>query len=367
MQNNNKNSLFVRLSSLFMTLLIISAAAVVCNGKLWGNDVTVTQADDEQPLKADTITISPDGAMVINTTYLAGDVSGFRGAVPLKIYIDADGVITNIEALPNSETPRFFERAQSLLSVWKGKTVQDAQAAEVDAVSGATFSSKAIIENVKRGLDYAQTVASDKISAAKSKKSSNIDYYAIAATVVALLGAVLPLFLKGQKWRNIQLALNVIVLGAWTGTFVSYALLIRLFSDGVNTGNILALSASLVMAFVALVYPLFGRQGYYCANICPFGSAQELAGKITAGKLHLSHGAVNALTYFRNILWGLLIALLLTGVWTSWVDYELFTAFIYSSAPVWVTVAAIVFLVLSVFIPRPYCRFVCPTGVLIKG
>lgn len=367
MQNNKQNSFFVRFLSLFVVIFILSAAAVICNGKLWGNDFAATKADDVTVTQNDTLTISPDGSMVINTTYPASDVSGFRGAVPLKIYIDADGIITNIEALPNSETPRFFERASALLSEWEGKTVNEAQATDVDAVSGATFSSKAIIENVHRGLDYAQTVAPDKISAAKSKSSVSIDYYAIAAAVVALLGAVLPLFVKSKAWRDIQLALNVIVLGAWTGTFVSYALLIRVFSDGVNAGNVSALSASLIMVFVALVYPLFGRQGYYCANICPFGSAQELVGKITAGKLHLSNGVVTALTYFRNILWGILLVLLLTGVWTSWVDYELFTAFIYSSAPVWITVAALVFLVLSVFIPRPYCRFLCPTGAIIKG
>lgn len=367
MQNNKQNSFFVRFLSLFVVIFILSAAAVICNGKLWGKNIAATQADDVTVARNDTLTVSPDGSMVINTTYLASDVSGFRGAVPLKIYVDADGIITNIEALPNSETPRFFERASALLSEWKGKTVNDAQAADIDAVSGATFSSKAIIENVKRGLDYVQTVAPDKISAAKSKSSVSIDYYAIAAVVVALLGAVLPLFVKSKVWRDIQLALNVIVLGAWTGTFVSYALLIRVFSDGVNAGNILAMSASLIMVFVALVYPLFGRQGYYCANICPFGSAQELVGKITAGKLHLSNGVVTALASFRNILWGILLVLLLTGVWTSWVDYELFTAFIYSSAPVWITVAALVFLVLSVFIPRPYCRFLCPTGALIKG
>ena len=102
MQNNKQNSFFVRFLSLFVVIFILSAAAVICNGKLWGNDFAATQADDVTVTQNDTLTVSPDGSMVINTTYLGSDVSGFRGAVPLKIYIDADGIITNIEALPNS-------------------------------------------------------------------------------------------------------------------------------------------------------------------------------------------------------------------------------------------------------------------------
>ncbi|NLF43947.1 MAG: 4Fe-4S binding protein, partial [Bacteroidales bacterium] len=31
-----------------------------------------------------------------------------------------------------------------------------------------------------------------------------------------------------------------------------------------------------------------------------------------------------------------------------------------------VLIIGVAFLVLSVFIPKPYCRFVCPTGTLMK-
>lgn len=70
---------------------------------------------------------------------------------------------------------------------------------------------------------------------------------------------------------------------------------------------------------------------------------------------------------FRNLLWGVLMALMLTGTWTAWMDYELFTAFLYTSASVWVIVLALAFLVLSVWVPRPYCRFVCPMGTLLRN
>ena len=102
------------------------------------------------------------------------------------------------------------------------------------------------------------------------------------------------------------------------------------------------------MLIVALIYPLAGRSGHYCANICPFGSAQELAGKLSRRKLRITPRVLKLLSVLRNLLWGVLMALLLTGTCTAWIDYELFTAFLYSSASVWVTVLAALFLVLSV-------------------
>ena len=121
------------------------------------------------------------------------------------------------------------------------------------------------------------------------------------------------------------------------------------------------------MLIVALLYPLAGKSGHYCAHVCPFGSAQELAGKLSRRKLRITPRVLHVLTALRNLLWGVLMALLLTGTCSAWIDYELFTAFIYSSASVWVIVLAVLFLVLSVWVPRPYCRFVCPTGALMKS
>ena len=90
---------------------------------------------------------------VVNTTSLAKDVKGFKGNTPLKIYIQK-GRVVKIEALPNQESPNFFARARVLLTKWNGQSVSRAAKMKVDAVSGATYSSKAVIENVKRGLAY---------------------------------------------------------------------------------------------------------------------------------------------------------------------------------------------------------------------
>ncbi len=95
------------------------------------------------------------GVYTINTTTLSQEVKGYNGPTPLLITVQKDKV-TKVEALENSETPGFFKRMKDggLLEQWNGKTVDEALAAQVDVVAGATYSSNAVIENVRLGLNY---------------------------------------------------------------------------------------------------------------------------------------------------------------------------------------------------------------------
>lgn len=371
MVNKQKNTFFTRLLSLFVVVLLLSAAVILRDGRIFGHDLSHTDASSQTlGVANDTMTIESDGSITVNTAMLAKDVQGFGGAVPLRIHISKGGTVTAIEALPNAETPSFFERAETLFAQWRGKSIDEALNKKVDAVTGATFSSKAIIENVQRGLTYAQRNALANTTTTDANgndlQASGWTLAGGVALIVALLGAAMPFFVKSRRWHYVQLVLNVVVLGLWTGTFVSYTLLMRVFAGGINWQAIGTLAAPLVLMVVALLYPLAGRSGHYCAHICPFGSAQELAGKLTKRKARISPRTNTLLTTLRNLLWGVLMGLMLTGTWTAWIDYELFTAFLYTSVSVWVIVVAVVFLVLSVWIPRPYCRFVCPTGCLLR-
>ena len=380
MVKRQRKGFVARLLSLVVVVLILAAAAILRDGRILGHDLR--EAHEAKALKNDTLEVTPDGAFVVSTKPLAKDVQGYGGPVPLKIHIK-DGRVAAVEAEPNAESPDFFNRAKELLNHWQGKSVDEALAEEVDAVSGATFSSRAIIANMQRGLAYAQKrgqwseegsvgaleTGAPPIVGGEEGSVGALETSAppIVALIVVLLGAVVPLFYNNRRLHLVQLAVNVVVLGLWTGTFVSYTLFLRVFSGGVSLSAIGALAAPLLMLIVALIYPLAGRSGHYCANICPFGSAQELAGKLSRRKLRITPRVLKLLSVLRNLLWGVLMALLLTGTCTAWIDYELFTAFLYSSASVWVTVLAALFLVLSVWVPRPYCRFVCPTGALIKS
>lgn len=93
---------------------------------------------------------------IVNTTTLGKDVIGYMDTTPVKVYIKKNKV-EKVEFLKNQETPKYFNQVKkSLLNKWDGLKVKDAATMKVDGVTGATFSSQAIIKNVQLALDYYQ-------------------------------------------------------------------------------------------------------------------------------------------------------------------------------------------------------------------
>ena len=107
---------------------------------------------------------------VIYTGDIAKKVIGYNGPVPLNITIK-NGVIENIEVLDNQESPGYLKRATAkVLPQYIGKTVAEAKKLDADIATGATYTSKAIIQNIQMGLDQAKSTSAKK--KATKKKSS---------------------------------------------------------------------------------------------------------------------------------------------------------------------------------------------------
>ncbi len=128
----------------------VSLIAALLSLALCGGWIASAQNPEKDPSK----TIQGNGTVVINTTTLCKDVDGFMGPTPIEIRIKKDTII-NITPLANEETPGYFNDAVTILKKWIGLTPAKGLELEVDAVSGATFSSKALIENVRAGLQRA--------------------------------------------------------------------------------------------------------------------------------------------------------------------------------------------------------------------
>ena len=85
------------------------------------------------------------GTVLYSSPY-SDEVKGFNGPTPLLIALDADGKIKNVALLENEETPRFAQRVVDggLYEAWNGLTVDEALDKDVDAVSGATYTSNGV-------------------------------------------------------------------------------------------------------------------------------------------------------------------------------------------------------------------------------
>lgn len=95
-----------------------------------------------------------DGTYVVNTTTLCPTVKGYKGATPLEVTFRKNKIV-KVKALRNQESPSYFKRVRDgLLAKWEGMTASKAAKADVDGVTGATFSSRAVKANVKAAADY---------------------------------------------------------------------------------------------------------------------------------------------------------------------------------------------------------------------
>ena len=112
-----------------------------------------------------------NSTQVIYTGDIANKVIGYNGTTPLNITVK-NGVIENIEVLPNQESPGYLKRAKDkVLPQYIGKTVSEAKKLNADIATGATYTSKALIQNIQMGLDKAKSSPAKKKTAAKKKSA----------------------------------------------------------------------------------------------------------------------------------------------------------------------------------------------------
>ena len=95
-----------------------------------------------------------DGTYVINTTTLAQNVKGYMGATPVEVYIKKNKIV-KVVMLKSQETPKYNARVKkNMLPLYEGVKITKKSTVDVDGVTGATFTSNAVKENVKRALQY---------------------------------------------------------------------------------------------------------------------------------------------------------------------------------------------------------------------
>ena len=85
--------------------------------------------------------------LILQSKPYTDKVIGFAGPTPLEIVLDASGKISEVKLLPNKDTPKYIQIAID------GGLLKEALAKKVDAVSGATFTSRGIINTVHKRLE----------------------------------------------------------------------------------------------------------------------------------------------------------------------------------------------------------------------
>ena len=101
--------------------------------------------------KKEEVMTKEKGVYVIKTESLC-DFKGYKSTVPLQITVKKNNIV-KVEALPNTETPKFFHRIITEM-LPKYTDIKFEDYSKVDGVTGATKSSNAVKENMKVAYEY---------------------------------------------------------------------------------------------------------------------------------------------------------------------------------------------------------------------
>jgi len=293
---------------------------------------------------------------VLISEELDAHYQGYAGNVPLLIAINQkNNTVHSTQLLSNNETGEFLDHIEDikLLNTWNSLKVDTTLLQQsVDAVSGATKTSKAIIQTFEKTIaNYLKT----------EQQGSSISLVRIAQ--LALLAIILFMSLSmvlGKRYKKLYwyyLALVFLVMGLWLKQMLSIELINNWLSNGLPWQSNWELISILLLS---IAMSILGHKKYYCNYLCPMGAMQILVSKISPFKKRNINLKVSALT-IRNIY--------LTFIWTSLIlrfvlplsDMEPFIAFSFKIASWIMLVAGLFIIILSLFFNRPWCRF-CPPG-----
>ena len=186
---------------------------------------------------------------------------------------------------------------------------------------------------------------------------------------LVLIGVVFSFTkLSKRRWLRIGYQIAVVmVLGFYSGHMLSQA---SVAGWAANTLPWQVAPGLVFLSLAAIAVPMFSKHQPYCQHICPFGAMQQWARTPLVKRIIRWNVAIDA--RLAKLLRCLPIVLLATVIVTATsgsvfnlASIEPFDGFGLRVAG-WATIAIfVVGLLLSFVSPMAYCRFGCPTGVML--
>lgn len=94
--------------------------------------------------------------MIVFTSPISDDIIGFYRSIPMTILMDKDQKIVDVIINKNDETPSYMQKLENkeFTNTFIGLTSHEIIDKQIDAVSGATLSSNAITNSIKKRMTY---------------------------------------------------------------------------------------------------------------------------------------------------------------------------------------------------------------------
>jgi nitroreductase len=288
------------------------------------------------------------------------DIKGFGGKIPFIILIDANDTIRDIILYDHFETKSWIDELSEInfFDAWKCLSIDQALDTEVDIISGATYTTEALINAINLRL----SIFLDRELEANNRNIMNI--LGLMASFLVLALALISFLMPRQskKLRIWLLFASVGILGFWQGKFLSIALLHNWLINGLDIKVQIFL---FVLLILSILLPVITNKSFYCQYLCPFGATQELVGNLNKQKVNVGHSIAKILNRIKFVVLFVIVVLLVVAIDVDLENLEPFSAFKFKFASLFVIISALIIIFLSIFIYKPWCKFFCPTGALL--
>jgi NosR/NirI family transcriptional regulator, nitrous oxide reductase regulator len=312
--------------------------------------------------------LSADGSRVIG--YAArGEAPGYAGPITMLVGIDTQGTIIGSRIVQQRETPGFFRLVEGsgLVDQFLRKQMADPLQlnADLDAVSGATFSAEGVAEAARQAVRVA---ANDGLIVNLPPENRPVQFGFPEIVIILLYAAGY----FGHRLRSTPVKRMV----RWGTLLVGMIVLGFIFTLPFTISQVIALLSGYLpdwhnhlywylliggIVFVSTVE----SQNPYCYWFCPFGAVQECLGVFTGAKPYRPRTIKAWLVWIQRglALGAILIGLALRSPGIA--GYEPFaTLFDLQGTPLqWVFL--IVILLASLVILRPFCNYLCPIDPVV--
>lgn len=303
-------------------------------------------------------TLSPE-------SYLINESSpAYGGEMVMSVLVDTSGVIRDLKVARHRETPSFLEKTErkALRKSLIGKSYIDSFeiGVDVDVVSGATYTSQAIISCARQG---STSIARDqlKLKVAEPEAAKlEIGMPDIALLVLYLLAAIgiyrLKHFKKTMRW--ITMLGGLFILGFWFSMPLTLSKLNTFLMGYLPDWHTQLYWYILLGSFILSI--VLTRKNIYCHWICPLGGLQECLGAVGGAKPRFSRRFKGIMRWVQRGV--ALVAILLALYFRNPVklNYEIFGVALSFTGATYLFILTGFFIVASVFIRRPWCTYLCP-------
>jgi NAD-dependent dihydropyrimidine dehydrogenase PreA subunit len=187
--------------------------------------------------------------------------------------------------------------------------------------------------------------------------------YLDAVVLLMALGSAAYLVLRKRDRRAVCILMmfSLLYFGFWRKGCVCSVGAIQNIILAIVDHNYAVPVTVVVFFFLPLVFALFfGR--VFCAAVCPLGAIQDL---VLLRPVKVPGWLENGLRLFAYVYLGLAVLFAATGSAFVICRYDPFVSFFHLSGNHNILILGACFLLVGLFVGRPYCRFFCPYGVIL--